>query len=152
MIERSDWALRSENLTVDRPAVIRLISYVRIPRDAHSRKITRRAVFARDRWTCQYCGGVKGTLTIDHVVPRSRGGKTSWDNCVLAHREVNSRKADRLPHEPVRLMAQELSPVVLDLDKYMLPPAEIEALVHEQLPGSKVESDGYTLVVYWEKR
>ena len=97
VIERSDWALRSENLTIDRPAVNRLISYVRIPRDAHSRKITRRAVFARDRWTCQYCGGVRGTLTIDHVIPRSRGGDSTWENIVTCCAPCNRRKGDRLP-------------------------------------------------------
>ena len=50
ILEKSDWALHSENLTLDRPVVIRLLTYVRIPRDAHRRKITRRAVFARDGW------------------------------------------------------------------------------------------------------
>ena len=54
--------------------MIRLLTYVRIPRDAHRRKITRRAVFARDRWTCQYCGHERGNLTVDHVIPRSKGG------------------------------------------------------------------------------
>ena len=51
---------------------------------------------------------------IDHVVPRSRGGKTSWDNCVLAHREINSRKADRLPHEAgLRLRKPPVAPRVV---------------------------------------
>ena len=56
ILERGEWALHAETLTFERPIVIRLKTYVRIPRDAHRRKITRRAVFARDRWTCQYCG------------------------------------------------------------------------------------------------
>src|SRR5947199_4955884 len=56
ILERSEWSLHAESFTLPRPVVIRLITYVRIPRDAHSRKITRRAVFARDQWTCQYCG------------------------------------------------------------------------------------------------
>ena len=56
-----------------RPHVIRLVTYVRVPRDPHRRKITRRAVFARDDWTCQYCGA-RTTLTVDHVIPRSKGG------------------------------------------------------------------------------
>ena len=56
ILEHGDWALHAETLTLPRPVVIRLKTYVRIPRDAHRRKITRRAVFARDRWTCQYCG------------------------------------------------------------------------------------------------
>lgn len=60
-----------------------------------------RGIWERDGGVCQYTWR-KLTPTdgnIDHVVPRSRAGKTSWDDCVLAHREVNSRKLDRLPHE-----------------------------------------------------
>ena len=56
VIERGEGALHSERLTFDRPCVIRLIRYIRIPRDVHRRKITRKAVLARDAWTCQYCG------------------------------------------------------------------------------------------------
>ena len=60
-----------------------------------------RGIWERDAGVCQYTGRKldRHEGNIDHVVPRSRGGKTSWDNCVLAHREINSRKADRLPHE-----------------------------------------------------
>ena len=107
VVEKSGAALHSESLTMPRPVVIRLTTYVRIPRDAHRRKITRRAVFARDRWTCQYCGGVRGTLTIDHVVPRSKGGGSSWDNIVTCCAPCNRRKGDRLPRqagmEPLRV-------------------------------------------------
>src|SRR5262249_42482570 len=56
LLERGRWELHSESTTLARPVVIRLVSYVRVPRDAHRRRITRRAVFARDSWTCQYCG------------------------------------------------------------------------------------------------
>lgn len=96
MIERSERELHSESMTMPRPIVIRLTTYVRIPRDAHRRKITRRAVFARDRWTCQYCGGMRATLTIDHVVPRSRGGTSEWENIVACCAPCNRRKGDRL--------------------------------------------------------
>jgi len=99
VVERSEWALHSENLTFPRPVVIRLISYVRIPRDAHSRKITRRAVFARDKFTCQYCGSARGSLTVDHVIPRSKGGTSHWDNIVTCCAPCNRRKGDRLPKQ-----------------------------------------------------
>ena len=56
VIEHADWQLHSASTAMSRPVVIRLVTYVRIPRDTHRRKITRRAVFARDDWTCQYCG------------------------------------------------------------------------------------------------
>jgi 5-methylcytosine-specific restriction endonuclease McrA len=97
IIERSDRDLHAQTFTMPRPIVIRLMTYVRVPRDAHRRKITRRAVFARDRWTCQYCGGVRGTLTLDHVIPRSRGGPSTWDNIVTCCAPCNRRKGDRLP-------------------------------------------------------
>ncbi|HEX6459145.1 MAG TPA: HNH endonuclease [Thermoleophilaceae bacterium] len=99
VLEQSDWPLHAENLTMPRPMVIRLVTYVRIPRDAHSRKITRRAIFARDGWTCQYCGSERGTLTIDHVIPRSKGGSSSWDNIVTCCAPCNRRKGDRLPRQ-----------------------------------------------------
>src|SRR4029450_3978572 len=73
--------------------------YVRIPRDAHSRKITRRAVFARDGWACQYCGSKHGSLTVDHVIPRSKGGGSSWENIVTCCAPCNRRKGDRLPKQ-----------------------------------------------------
>jgi hypothetical protein len=69
VIEHASWELHSESLTLPRPVVIRLVTYVRVPRDTHRRKITRRAVFARDGWACQYCGA-RPHLTVDHVVPR----------------------------------------------------------------------------------
>ena len=84
LLERREGAIHSEHMSIDRPDVIRLVSYVRVPREAHRRKITRRAVLARDAWTCQYCGSRKSGLTVDHVIPRSRGGKSVWENIVAA--------------------------------------------------------------------
>ena len=99
ILEQGEWALHAETLTLPRPAVIRLKTYVRIPRDAHRRKITRRAVFARDRWTCQYCGQERGNLTVDHVIPRSKGGGSGWENIVTCCAPCNRRKGDRLPRQ-----------------------------------------------------
>jgi 5-methylcytosine-specific restriction endonuclease McrA len=98
LLERGRWELHSENTTFARPAVIRLIAYVHVPRDVHQRKITRRAVFARDGWTCQYCGS-RANLTVDHVIPRSKGGSSSWDNIVASCAPCNRRKGDRLPRQ-----------------------------------------------------
>ena len=98
LVEEGGWALHSENVTLARPAVIRLVTYVRVPRDAHRRKITRRAVFARDEWTCQYCGS-RSNLTVDHVIPRCKGGTSSWENIVASCAPCNRRKGDRLPRQ-----------------------------------------------------
>ena len=94
VIEHSEWQLHSATRTLARPVVIRLVSYVRIPRDTHRRKITRRAVFARDDWTCQYCGA-RSNLTVDHVVPRSKGGASSWRTSSLRARRATAARATR---------------------------------------------------------
>ena len=94
----SDRVVRSERLTMPRPAVIRLTKFIHVPR-RFRRQVTNTFLFARDRYTCQYCGIQPGPeeLTVDHVVPRSRGGMSSWENCVLACVECNKLKADRSP-------------------------------------------------------
>jgi 5-methylcytosine-specific restriction endonuclease McrA len=96
LIERAGWELHSEHTTLARPMVIRLVSYVHVPRDTHRRKITRRAVFARDGWTCQYCGS-RSNLTVDHVIPRSKGGSSEWDNIVASCAPCNRRKGNMTP-------------------------------------------------------
>src|SRR5437763_2095381 len=98
LIERGRHELHSESSTLARPVVIRLVTYVKVPRDAHRRKIPRRAVFARDSWTCQYCGS-RSNLTVDHVIPRSKGGASSWDNIVASCAPCNRRKGDALPRQ-----------------------------------------------------
>ena len=99
VLEHGRNRLRSERLALDSPVVIRLVTYVRVPRDVHRRKITRKAVLARDSWTCQYCGKTKPGLTVDHVIPRSRGGESIWENIVAACAVCNRRKGNRLPRE-----------------------------------------------------
>jgi 5-methylcytosine-specific restriction endonuclease McrA len=99
IVEHGSEVLHSEHMALERPVVIRLITYVRIPRDVHRRKITRKAVLARDSWTCQYCGSQRAGLTVDHVIPRSRGGRSVWENIVAACGPCNRRKGNRLPRE-----------------------------------------------------
>ena len=99
ILERKQGELRSERLALERPCVIRLVRYVRIPRDVHRRKITRKAVLARDSWTCQYCGHQAHGLTVDHVMPRSRGGESVWENIVASCAPCNRKKGSRTPHE-----------------------------------------------------
>ena len=89
------------------PTVIRMVYFIRRPRPIM--RLSRREVFARDRHTCQYCGSRKAELTLDHVVPRARGGGHSWENLVSACRSCNHRKAGRTPKEA--RMALRTSPV-----------------------------------------
>jgi 5-methylcytosine-specific restriction endonuclease McrA len=110
IIERGDWRLHSATAAIVRPVVIRLLSYIRIPRDAHRRKITRRAVFARDDWMCQYCGA-RSNLTVDHVVPRSKGGASSWENIVASCAPCNRRKGNALlRHAGMKLIKEPRTP------------------------------------------
>ena len=82
------------------PLVIRLVYYVRIPHPVVLSP-TRKSVALRDNYTCQYCGAAPGRalLTLDHILPRSRGGQTTWDNVVAACRACNMRKGNRTPEE-----------------------------------------------------
>ncbi len=126
LLERAEWELHSANATLARPMVIRLVTYVRIPRDTHRRKITRRAVFARDNWTCQYCGA-RSQLTVDHVVPRSKGGSSTWDNIVASCAPCNRRKGNALPRQAgMRLLTQPRTPsphVFIQVASPTIPPA-----------------------------
>jgi 5-methylcytosine-specific restriction endonuclease McrA len=106
LIEHAEYELHSASSTMSRPMVIRLVSYVRVPRDTHRRKITRRAVFARDNWTCQYCGA-RSNLTVDHVIPRSKGGSSTWDNIVASCAPCNRRKGSELPRQAGMELAQQ---------------------------------------------
>jgi 5-methylcytosine-specific restriction endonuclease McrA len=98
VVEELDRPLCSAAARFPWPHVIRLLSYVRVPRIVQ-RKISRRALFARDGWRCVYCGSASGRLTLDHVVPRSRGGGSDWENVVTSCAPCNLRKGNRLLHE-----------------------------------------------------
>jgi 5-methylcytosine-specific restriction endonuclease McrA len=91
-----DGILHSARHTLPIPSVIRLARYVKVPYRTHV-GLSRRAVFARDGWRCAYCKGP--AETIDHVFPRSRGGRHSWDNVVAACARCNHHKSDRTPAE-----------------------------------------------------
>lgn len=88
--------VRAGATTLPRPSVILLTRYVRVP-FGRSVPVSRRGVLRRDRHLCAYCGGVAGT--VDHVLPRSRGGQDSWENLVACCVRCNNRKGDRTPEE-----------------------------------------------------
>jgi 5-methylcytosine-specific restriction endonuclease McrA len=89
----SGLVIHSASRSIAVPSVIRLRCYVRVPYCART-PLTRAALMHRDRFCCAYCGGRADT--VDHVVPRSRGGEHSWENCVACCSACNHRKADRL--------------------------------------------------------
>jgi 5-methylcytosine-specific restriction endonuclease McrA len=88
--------LRAERSSFPYPVVIRLVSYVPVPR-FFNLPLSRRSLLSRDNYTCQYCGSTEHPLTIDHVIPRSRGGKTEWTNVVAACVSCNRRKGNKMP-------------------------------------------------------
>jgi len=100
LVEAATQQLRASGFSLDLPLVIRLVRYIKIPRRLRL-PCSRRGVLARDRDTCQYCGVQPGraNLTVDHVVPRSQGGQTVWENVVTACRECNHKKGGRTPEQ-----------------------------------------------------
>jgi 5-methylcytosine-specific restriction endonuclease McrA len=98
-IRERDGSVQTARGPVRLPTVIVLANYAKVPR--RRPRFSLRAVWERDGGRCQYTGRPlrPGEGNIDHVLPRSRGGHTSWQNCVLADAAVNSKKADKLPSE-----------------------------------------------------
>ena len=110
-VRENDYAVRTPSGPIRVPAVIVLSRFAKVPK--RRPKFSARAIWARDGGRCQYTGADlrPSEGNIDHVLPRSRGGKTSWENCVLASKDVNSRKADRLPEEVgLRLLKSPTAP------------------------------------------
>src|SRR5438067_12533411 len=104
VVEAEGAPVHSERMAVPRPAVIRLVRFVHVPR-RFRRQVTNTFLFARDHYRCQYCGRHRAEmrhrefLTRDHVLPVSRGGDNSWQNVVTACSACNNRKASHLPEE-----------------------------------------------------
>ncbi len=103
-----DW-VATVNLHIAVPRIIRLLSYDRLPRSEV--KFNRRNIFARDKNHCQYCGRHFSTseLSLDHVVPRSMGGKATWDNIVCACTKCNVQKGGRTPRQAGMVLIQKPS-------------------------------------------
>lgn len=111
-----DRAFRSERAEVPLPLVIRLVRFVHVPR-RFRRQVTNTFLFARDNYSCQYCGRHKSELrgrqflTRDHILPLSRGGGNTWDNVVASCSPCNNRKGNHLPAEAgMRLLSDPTEP------------------------------------------
>ncbi len=108
--EQVEW-VRAISFEIMVPKVIRLLFYDRLPQTRV--KFNRRNIFARDENRCQYCGKKHPTpeLSLDHVIPRSRGGRTTWDNVVCSCTRCNARKGGRLPEEAgLKLVRKPIKP------------------------------------------
>lgn len=103
--------LKSTGSVYKVPEIILLTNYNKIP--SRRMSFSRRTIYQRDQFCCQYCGKKPGTneLSIDHVIPKSRGGLTSWENCVIACVSCNVRKADKtLKEAGMKLLKQPVRP------------------------------------------
>lgn len=105
--------LTTPSTTYDAPATIRLVN--RISKNWATPRFRKRVLFNRDGWKCQYCGTLldRRSITIDHIVPRARGGETCWKNCVVSCKRCNTAKGSKTPNESgMKLLKQPSDPSV----------------------------------------
>jgi 5-methylcytosine-specific restriction endonuclease McrA len=105
MRELIEESIKARRLELERPVIVQLLANVRIPRVAL--QPTRSNILLRDDETCQYCGKRTRDLTLDHIIPRSRGGQSTWENLVASCKACNGKKGNRLLKEVnMRLLRQ----------------------------------------------
>src|SRR5688500_15132285 len=121
-IEGKNRVFSAEGLEFHAPSVVKLRHHVRRP--LPELKLSRRTVFARDNFTCQYCGSTTKEMTIDHVVPKRHGGPATWENLVCCCRKCNTRKSDKFLHQVgMKLTRQPRRPryvPYISLTKYLV--------------------------------
>jgi 5-methylcytosine-specific restriction endonuclease McrA len=107
----STYMIRTARINIPVPSVVRLLVYRRMPRP--NRAVSRKSIMLRDRQTCQYCHQpfMPKALTLDHVIPRSRGGASTWENLVACCYPCNNRKADRTPAEAGMPLLRRPAPI-----------------------------------------
>jgi 5-methylcytosine-specific restriction endonuclease McrA len=118
--EENGHFLHSARMAMRLPSVIRLLEYRRIPHQ--TRALSRKNILLRDRNTCQYCGRTlpAAELTLDHVLPRSRGGLSTWENLVACCHPCNRRKGNRLLHETEMKLLREPRPFTLHTSRHIM--------------------------------
>lgn len=150
LLEATQQMLTSAHRSMPIPLVIRLVHYVKLP---HRRvPATRAAVMLRDAFTCQYCGATPGRahLTVDHIAPRSRGGRHGWENLVTACKRCNQKKGSRTPEEAMmQLIRKPFEPSYVALVLLSNP---LAAARWEQLTGvAKEPRFGVDLSLAYQK-
>lgn len=118
--ELNNAAVHSPSKALQVPSVIRLLAYRHIPQQ--SRALSRKNILLRDRNTCQFCGAAfpSSELTLDHVVPRSRGGRSSWENLVACCYRCNNNKGDRTPEEAGLKLSRRPRPFTLHTSRQLM--------------------------------
>jgi 5-methylcytosine-specific restriction endonuclease McrA len=118
--EFSSLLVHSAQKSIPLPSVIRLLEYRRIPHQA--RALSRKNILMRDRYTCQYCLRIlpSSELTLDHVVPRSRSGETTWENLVACCHPCNNRKGNRTPEEAGMKLTRVPRPFSLHTSRHLM--------------------------------
>jgi len=112
------------------PLIIRLIKFVRI---VYKTRVpySRRNIMVRDKFKCQYCNSTK-ILTIDHIIPISRGGKSTWENCTTACRKCNNLKGDKTPNElKMTLLSQPHQPTIMEFIREKMKRLKVDELLKE---------------------
>lgn len=138
VVETYDRVIRSPSFEIQLPSVVALKDYQPLTRHA---PMTRLRVYVRDNWTCCYCGKQFRTdeLTFDHVLPRSRGGRTTWENVVTCCQACNLRKANRTPDEAhMALLRRPYRPTLAELNR--------EGRRHSPAPLHRTWAD----YLYWD--
>ena len=109
MIERNHEVVRSVSMTMHLPSIVRLGRLIQTPRMRIL--LNRKNIVKRDGHQCQYCGTTEGQITVDHIIPRDRGGQDTWDNLVCACMRCNTKKGNRTPREAgMKLLRQPKKP------------------------------------------
>lgn len=119
-VTETEDAIRTINGNIKIPNVIVLNYNDIIPRQTI--KFTQKNIWERDNYTCQYTGKLlnKKTGNIDHIIPKSQGGRSCWGNCVLAHKEINSQKADKTPEQAgLKLIRKPTAPRIMPVSFYI---------------------------------
>ena len=118
--EMANGHFHSQRQQMGMPSVIRLLEYRRIPHQ--SRALSRKNILMRDRYTCQYCLRImpSSELTLDHVIPRSRSGETTWENLVACCHPCNNRKGNRTPEEAGMRLLRAPRPFSLHTSRHLM--------------------------------
>ena len=118
--EETNGIVHAARMAMRIPSVIRLLEYRRIPHQA--RALSRKNILLRDRNTCQFCGQAlpSAELTLDHVVPRSQGGKSAWENLVACCPPCNNDKGDRTPDQAAMKLLRTPRPFNLHTSRHLM--------------------------------